>query len=149
MLSNGEISLEQSLMFFTFSKEDRLILFSDQHNDKKTVHIASSPNVAIMLNSFEGQTATNTLLANQTPFAMTVYGKAKIVAKSDPNEKRFREFQQAANPLFAGAFQGAGTSVVIMTVDRVFMVATSGETCLIENPIAALLDNAEIQCSET
>ena len=134
--ADGSISVEQSLMFFTYSAADRLLLFTSYEEPVgKMGNIRASPNVAVLINSFEGRSATNALLAGQEPHAMTVYGKASVIPPGATDEQRFRDIQSAAHPSFAGAFQGKGSMVIAVSVDSILVVTVKGVSVRIKDPL--------------
>merc|ERR1711907_69832 len=124
---------ELSLMFFTFFKNESLVLFSTARGgDRKFQYIMKNPNVAVLLHNFEGIAAETALLGSVPPVSATLYGTAAVA--SGEKAELYRKIQEEAHPRYAGAFQGKDKAILAISTTELLVVDVNGNTTRTKNP---------------
>eukprot|EP01125_Pyxidicula_operculata_P021894 TRINITY_DN8735_c0_g1_i1.p1 TRINITY_DN8735_c0_g1~~TRINITY_DN8735_c0_g1_i1.p1 ORF type:complete len:122 (+),score=17.29 TRINITY_DN8735_c0_g1_i1:152-517(+) len=111
-------------MFFTFCEKEKIIIYTTPKGVKYN-NICQNPHVAVLLHCFEGQAASNALLAGMRPVSATIYGKAKLV---DENEREhYQKIQMDAHPEWAKSFQGPDKAIITVPIDGYLIVDVKGK----------------------
>ena len=91
-------------MFFTYHKEDKVVLLTTDYQGKKYTDIVENPNVSVLLHSFEGKAATQSSFVAQKPCSVTLYSKAYFA--DGEKDAEFKQTCSEAHPNWGEAFKG-------------------------------------------
>ncbi|PRP84812.1 hypothetical protein PROFUN_07466 [Planoprotostelium fungivorum] len=122
--ANRECKPEQSIMFFTWDPQDKVIIFVTPR-ELKYRNIVENSNVCVLLHSFEGAASTRAAFESVLPVTINIYATAQTA--TGETEERYRKLHMERHPKYSGAFQGEDKAVVYCKVNNVRLVTVKGE----------------------
>jgi len=120
-----------SLMNFTYSRPDEVIILSTRRNTKKFFQIIDNPKVAILVHDFPNDEVSLYASSKEQKvcekkkerkqWSITLNGTAEATTDGEPITEKYRELHMENNPDYKQFIIGEDIAVLIIRIDRARM----------------------------